>query len=138
MVAMCQITGNRDQLINLLLVLAENVANIILVHFQDGYATCYLLLHYGEVICFVDGSFFCSSYLPDPVAAMKTITYSTKPDSGEDTPLLCEKLIPTLERLESLSEVCCLNLPLNVCCSVFWFPWNSWVLKIRVKDPFCI
>lgn len=80
MVAMCQIAGNRDQLINLLLVLAENVANIILVHFQDG------------------------SYLPDPVAAMKTITYSTKPDSGEDTPLLCEKLIPTLERLESLSE----------------------------------
>ncbi|KAF7147071.1 hypothetical protein RHSIM_Rhsim03G0247900 [Rhododendron simsii] len=80
MVEMCRIAGNRDQLINLLLVLAENVANIILVHFQDG------------------------SYLPDPVAAMKTITYSSKPDTGEDMPSLCEKLIPTLERLESLSE----------------------------------
>lgn len=68
-----------------------------------------LALHYGEVICFVDGSFFCSSHLPDPVAAMKTITYSSKPDTGEDMPSLCEKLIPTLERLESLSEVCCLN-----------------------------
>ncbi|KAE9464397.1 hypothetical protein C3L33_03696, partial [Rhododendron williamsianum] len=80
MVEMCRIAGNRDQLINLLLVLAENVANIILVHFQDG------------------------SHLPDPVAAMKTITYSSKPDTGEDMPSLCEKLIPTLERLESLSE----------------------------------
>lgn len=42
MLEMCRIAGNRDQLLNLLLVLAENVANIILVHFQDGYASYYL------------------------------------------------------------------------------------------------
>lgn len=43
MVQMCQIVGYRDQLVTLLLLLAENVLNIILVHFQDGYAlgTCF-------------------------------------------------------------------------------------------------
>lgn len=37
MVEMCQIAGYRDQLISLLILLAENVLNIILVHFQDRY-----------------------------------------------------------------------------------------------------
>ncbi|XP_059635097.1 nuclear pore complex protein NUP205 [Cornus florida] len=80
MVEMCHIAGNRDQLITLLLLLAENVLNIILIHFQDGFE------------------------LGDSSEALKMITYGTKPDSGEELPLLCEKLIPTLERLELLSE----------------------------------
>lgn len=37
MVEMCQVAGNRDQLITLLLPLAEHVLNVILIHFQDGY-----------------------------------------------------------------------------------------------------
>lgn len=44
MVEMCQIVGYRDQLVTLLLLLAENVLNIILVHFQDGYALIVLVL----------------------------------------------------------------------------------------------
>ncbi|KAF5945828.1 hypothetical protein HYC85_016056 [Camellia sinensis] len=87
MVEMCHIAGNRDRLITLLLLLAENVLNIIFIHFQDG------------------------SYQRDTGTSMKMITYSTKPDTEEDTPLLCGKLIPTLERLELLSEVRRLNLP---------------------------
>ncbi|KAI8022266.1 Nuclear pore complex protein NUP205 [Camellia lanceoleosa] len=81
MVEMCHIAGNRDRLITLLLLLAENVLNIIFIHFQDG------------------------SYQRDTGTSMKMITYSTKPDTEEeDIPLLCGKLIPTLERLELLSE----------------------------------
>ncbi|XP_010250099.1 PREDICTED: nuclear pore complex protein NUP205 [Nelumbo nucifera] len=36
MVEMCQVAGNRDQLITLLLPLAEHVLNIILIHFRDS------------------------------------------------------------------------------------------------------
>ncbi|XP_047339294.1 nuclear pore complex protein NUP205 isoform X2 [Impatiens glandulifera] len=36
MVEMCRITGNRDQLITLLVLLAENILNTVLVHFQDS------------------------------------------------------------------------------------------------------
>jgi len=35
MVEMCQVVGIRDQLIALLLPLAEHVLNVILFHFQD-------------------------------------------------------------------------------------------------------
>lgn len=35
MVEMCQVVGNSDQLIALLLPLAERVLNVILIHFQD-------------------------------------------------------------------------------------------------------
>ncbi|XP_035542991.1 nuclear pore complex protein NUP205 isoform X2 [Juglans regia] len=80
MVEMCQVVGNRDQLIALLLPLAEHGLNVLLIHFQD------------------------SAVKSDASGAMKTITYGAKSDSGEDTSLLCGKLIPTLERLESLSE----------------------------------
>ncbi|KAG6723921.1 hypothetical protein I3842_03G232400 [Carya illinoinensis] len=80
MVEMCQVVGNRDQLIALLLPLAEHGLNVILIHFQD------------------------SAVKSDASGAMKTITYGAKSDSGEDISLLCGKLIPTLERLESLSE----------------------------------
>ncbi|XP_022729587.1 nuclear pore complex protein NUP205 isoform X3 [Durio zibethinus] len=36
MVEMCQVAGNRDQLISLLLPLAEHMLNVILIHFQDS------------------------------------------------------------------------------------------------------
>lgn len=39
MVEMCQVAGKRDQLITLLLPLAEHVLNVILIHFQDRYAS---------------------------------------------------------------------------------------------------
>lgn len=35
MVGMCRIVGHRSQLIMLLLLLAQNLMNIILAHFQD-------------------------------------------------------------------------------------------------------
>lgn len=37
MVEMCQVVGNRDQLITLLLPVSEQVLNIILIHLQDRY-----------------------------------------------------------------------------------------------------
>ncbi|XP_021276501.1 nuclear pore complex protein NUP205 isoform X2 [Herrania umbratica] len=80
MVEMCQVAGNRDQLISLLLPLAEHMLNVILIHFQD------------------------SSGVFDASGSMKTITYGAKPDSGQEISLLCGKLIPLLERLELLSE----------------------------------
>lgn len=80
MVEMCQVAGNRDQLITLLLLLTEHVLNVILIHFQD------------------------SSIVSDSSEAMRTITYGAKSDSGQDISLLCGKLIPILERLELLSE----------------------------------
>ncbi|KAF3971259.1 hypothetical protein CMV_005121 [Castanea mollissima] len=80
MVEMCQVIGSRDQLIGLLVPLAEQVLNVILIHFQD------------------------SSVESDASGTMKTITYGDKSDSGDDISLLCEELIPTLERLELLSE----------------------------------
>lgn len=50
--------------------------------------------------------FVGSSVESDASGTMKTITYGDKSDSGDDISLLCEELIPTLERLELLSEVC--------------------------------
>ncbi|KAE8687445.1 NUP205 protein [Hibiscus syriacus] len=80
MVEMCQVAGNRDQLISLLIPLAEQVLNVILIHFQDS-----------------SGTF-------ETNGSMKTITYGDKPDSGQEISLLCGKLVPLLERLELLSE----------------------------------
>lgn len=80
MVEMCQVIGSRDQLIALLVPLAEHMLNVILIHFQD------------------------SSVKSDASGTMKTITYGAKSDSGDDISLLCGKLISTLERLELLSE----------------------------------
>ncbi|XVE54418.1 hypothetical protein DITRI_Ditri03aG0079600 [Diplodiscus trichospermus] len=80
MVEMCQVAGNRDQLISLLLPLVEHVLNVILIHLQD------------------------SSGVSDSNGSLKTITYGTKPDSGQEISSLCGKLIPLLERLELLSE----------------------------------
>ncbi|KAF9620486.1 hypothetical protein IFM89_013103 [Coptis chinensis] len=80
MVEMCQIAGNRDQLITLLLPLAENALNILLVHFQDG------------------------SAIPVSKETTELIAYGVKPDSGWDISSLCGKLLPILEKLELLSE----------------------------------
>ncbi|XP_020537054.1 nuclear pore complex protein NUP205 isoform X2 [Jatropha curcas] len=80
MVEMCQVAGNREQLITMLLPLAEQVLNVILIHFQD------------------------SSVTSDTDGALKTITYGAKSDSEQDTSLLCGKLVPSLERLELISE----------------------------------
>ncbi|KAL1816058.1 hypothetical protein ACET3Z_018632 [Daucus carota] len=80
MVQMCQIVGYRDQLVTLLLLLAENVLNIILVHFQDGSSTY------------------------DSNRATNVLTYGTESDSDEPLSALCTKLMPTLERLELLTE----------------------------------
>lgn len=38
MVEMCRVAGHRDQLTTLLLQLAEQVLNILLIHFQERYA----------------------------------------------------------------------------------------------------
>ncbi|MBA0547915.1 hypothetical protein Golob_019046 [Gossypium lobatum] len=80
MVEMCQVAGNRDQLISLLLPLVEHVLNVIIIHFQD------------------------SSGVFNTNGSLKTITYGAEPDSGQEISLLCGKLIPLLERLELLSE----------------------------------
>ncbi|OVA00429.1 Nucleoporin Nup186/Nup192/Nup205 [Macleaya cordata] len=79
MVEMCQVAGNRDQLITLLLPLAEHVLNIVLVHFRD------------------------LPPVPESNGTTKLITYG-KPEPGQDISLLCGKLLPVLERLELLSE----------------------------------
>lgn len=38
MVEMCRVAGNRDRLIVLVLLLAENLLNIFLIHFQNRFA----------------------------------------------------------------------------------------------------
>lgn len=48
---------------------------------------------------------FGSSVALDSTMTAKTITYGAKYDPQQDIALLCDKLVPTLERLESLSEV---------------------------------
>lgn len=73
MVEMCQSVADRNRLVTLLLLLAENVMNIILVHFQDG-------------------------------QVMEAITNERKGNFDEDISFLCQKLVPILERLESLTE----------------------------------
>ncbi|KAJ4958575.1 hypothetical protein NE237_025686 [Protea cynaroides] len=80
MVGMCQVAGNRDQLISVLLPLAEHVLNIILIHFRD------------------------SATIPESTETTRMIKHSSYHESRQDTSLLCGKLLPTLERLESLSE----------------------------------
>lgn len=80
MVGMCRIVGHRSQLIMLLLLLAQNLMNIILAHFQD------------------------SSYAHDYGRSQKVIAYDTSLDSKEDMLSLCGELISVLERLELLSE----------------------------------
>ncbi|KAI3946411.1 hypothetical protein MKW92_042800 [Papaver armeniacum] len=79
MVEMCQIAGNRDQLITLLLPLAEHVLNIFLVHFRERPS------------------------IPDSSNATKMISYG-KQEPNQDISLLCGKLLPVLERLELLNE----------------------------------
>ncbi|XP_048134215.1 nuclear pore complex protein NUP205 isoform X2 [Rhodamnia argentea] len=80
MVEMCRIAGNKDQLITLLLPLAEQVLNVLLIHFQE------------------------SSLSSDTKGTSRAITYSSESNSAQDVSSLCEELIPILERLELLNE----------------------------------
>lgn len=80
MVEMCQIVGDRDQLVTLLLLLAEHVLNVILTHFQD--------------VNFMAGT--------DGTA--KLITHTVDVEAKQDLSSLCGKLLPILERLELLNE----------------------------------
>uniref|UniRef100_A0A1J3IWV9 Nuclear pore complex protein NUP205 n=1 Tax=Noccaea caerulescens TaxID=107243 RepID=A0A1J3IWV9_NOCCA len=76
MVEMCQIVGNRDQLITLLLQLAEHVLNIVLIHLQDR-----------------------------SVGSNERGSYGSKShQQEEDVTDLCGKLSPTIERLALLNE----------------------------------
>ncbi|XP_050365168.1 nuclear pore complex protein NUP205 isoform X2 [Argentina anserina] len=80
MVEMCNVVGNRDQLITILLPLVEHVLNVFLSHFQD------------------------SSLAFDPPRTFKAITYGTNSGPVQDMSSLCDNLVSTLERLELLSE----------------------------------
>lgn len=80
MVEMCRVVASRDQLIILLLPLSEHVLNIILIHLQE------------------------SSVALDSTLSTKTIAYGAKYDAQQDVAMLYGKLVPTLERLELLSE----------------------------------
>ncbi|XP_010688007.2 nuclear pore complex protein NUP205 [Beta vulgaris subsp. vulgaris] len=82
MVEMCQIVGDRDQLVTLLLLLAEHVLNVILTHFQD--------------VSFIAGS--------GTNGTAKLITHTSDVESKQDLSALCGKLLPILERLELLNE----------------------------------
>lgn len=113
MVEMCQVAGNRDQLITLLLPLAEHVLNVILIHFQDGYDLFFFLITYCHFISLFQCVFLGSSITPGTSATTKAITFGDKFDNGQDISVFCGKLIPTLERLELLSEVCCFSLSTN-------------------------
>lgn len=64
MVEMCQVAGNRDQLITLLLPLAEHVLNVILIHFQDGYDLFFFLITYCHFISLFQYVFFLAALLP--------------------------------------------------------------------------
>lgn len=68
---MCQVAGNRDQLITLLLPLAEHMLNITLIHFQDGYIPFFLfsfLLFPIKILLFcfpfLTSLFFLQLYYP--------------------------------------------------------------------------
>ncbi|KAJ6381682.1 hypothetical protein OIU77_030370 [Salix suchowensis] len=80
MMEMSRVAGERDQLITLLLPLAEHVLDIILVHFREG------------------------SMSSDNSGATKAVTFGTHTDPRQDLSLMCGMLVPTLERLELLSE----------------------------------
>lgn len=80
MVVMCQIVGNRDQLVTLLLLLAEHLLNVLLIHFQD------------------------TSFMAGASGTLKAIMYTSDVDSIRDLPSLCGKLLSILERLELLNE----------------------------------
>lgn len=80
MMEMSRVAGERDQLITLLLPLAEHVLDIILVHFREG------------------------SMATDNSGVTKAVTFDTHSDPRQDLSWMCGMLVPTLERLELLSE----------------------------------
>ncbi|CAN1216810.1 Nuclear pore complex protein NUP205 [Linum perenne] len=84
MVEMCQLSGSRDQSIRLLLPLAEQVLNIILVHLQERTSNP------------------CGSGAPKAITFGREGNYED--DEVHDVSSLCGHLVPTLERLELLNE----------------------------------
>ena len=63
MVEMCQVAGNRDQLITLLLPLAEHVLNVILIHFQDGYVLFFYFFYFPiNILLFCFPFLMCFSF----------------------------------------------------------------------------
>lgn len=109
MLGMCRIVGHRSQLIMLLLLLSQNLMNIILAHFQDRYATYFYSLWWYVIPVPLMHFLMCSSYAHDHRRSQKAIAYDTSLDAKEDMHSLCGELVSVLERLELLSEVCCLN-----------------------------
>nr|GEW31502.1 nuclear pore complex protein NUP205 [Tanacetum cinerariifolium] len=79
MVEMCRVAGNRDRLIILVLLLAENLLNIFLIHFRKSSSS-------------------------DSGEGIKAITYGSKSVVEDDLNSFCVKLLPILERLEVLRE----------------------------------
>ncbi|XP_071686120.1 nuclear pore complex protein NUP205 isoform X2 [Rutidosis leptorrhynchoides] len=79
MVEMCRVAGNKDRLITLVLLLAENLLNIFLIHFQNN-------------------------SLPDSSQANKALTYASTREVEDDLNAFCSKLLPIVERLEVLRE----------------------------------
>ncbi|KAI4380661.1 hypothetical protein MLD38_006828 [Melastoma candidum] len=77
---MCQAAAKKERLLTLLLPLAEQILNIILIHSQE------------------------SSILPDAKTSSRAITYGTERGVGQDVNHFCSELIQVLERLELLSE----------------------------------
>lgn len=94
MVGMCRIIGHRSQLIMLILLLAQNLMNIMLAHFQDRYN----FPHISSWCCNVNNS--------STDAISLSSSYDTPLDAKEDLHSLCGELIPVLERLELVNEVC--------------------------------
>ncbi|GAB2300342.1 hypothetical protein Dimus_034380 [Dionaea muscipula] len=80
MVGMCQIVGYSDQLLTLLLLMAENLLNVILIHFRD------------------------KTVMPPTSEAVAMITDASDMVSKQNIASFCGTLIPTLERLKLLSE----------------------------------
>ncbi|KAI4377146.1 hypothetical protein MLD38_014827 [Melastoma candidum] len=76
----CQAAAKKEKLLTLLLPLAEQILNIILIHSQDG------------------------SILPDAKMSSRAIAYGTERGVGQDVNHFCGELIQVLVQLELLSE----------------------------------
>lgn len=63
MMEMCQVAGNKDQLITLLLPLAENVLNILLIHLQDE-ETVEMITHGAKSDLEQDLPWLCGKLVP--------------------------------------------------------------------------
>ncbi|KAL9268074.1 Nuclear pore complex protein NUP205-like protein, partial [Drosera capensis] len=80
MVGMCRIVGYSDQLVTLLLLMAEHLLNVVLIHLQ------------------------VASVMRPTNGTIKMITSTSDVGLKDSAASLCGMLIPTLERLKLLSE----------------------------------